>query len=113
MPFIKVKTNVSVSVEQADTVKSAFGTAITLIPGKSENWLMVEIESEKMLWFKGSKAAAAIAEVSLFGAASPDALNKLTGQITAALNKNLSIPSDRIYVSYHTTPNWGWNGSNF
>ena len=36
MPFINVKTNVSVSNEQKISIKSAMGKAITAIPGKSE-----------------------------------------------------------------------------
>ena len=54
MPFINVKTNVSVTEDKAESIKSLFGQAITAIPGKSEAWLMVEIESERRLWFKGN-----------------------------------------------------------
>ncbi|MCR5305934.1 MAG: hypothetical protein K6E36_05475 [Oscillospiraceae bacterium] len=113
MPFINVKTNVPVSAEQAEQVKSAFGSAITAIPGKSEGWLMVGIEGGSMLWFKGTDKPAAMTEVSLYGSASPNSLNQLTAKITEVLSGSLGIPSDRIYVSYHATPNWGWNGSNF
>lgn len=38
MPFINVKTNQTISAEQAETIKSQLGTAITAIPGKSEGW---------------------------------------------------------------------------
>lgn len=113
MPFINVKTNASVSGEQAETIKSALGKAISAIPGKSEGWLMVGIEPDSLLWFKGSDQPAAMTQVSLFGSASSNAMNTLTANITGILTDTLGIPSDRIYVSYQTTPNWGWNGSNF
>ena len=113
MPFINVKTNASVSAEQAEQIKSALGSAITAIPGKSEGWLMVGIEDEAKLWFKGTDKPAAMTEVSLYGSASPNALNQLTAKITDILTNTVGIPADRIYVSYHATPNWGWNGSNF
>ena len=58
MPFINIKTNVSVSDEQKTSIKSAMGRAITAIPGKSEGWLMVGIEPEYNLWFKGDDAPA-------------------------------------------------------
>jgi phenylpyruvate tautomerase PptA (4-oxalocrotonate tautomerase family) len=51
--------------------------------------------------------------VSLYGSASGNALSTLTAHITGILTDTLGIPSDRIYVSYMCTDNWGWNGSNF
>ena len=113
MPFINVKTNQKVSAAQADAIKSQLGKAITAIPGKSEGWLMVGIEGEQMLWFKGTDAPAAMVQVSIFGSASSNALGTLTAHITGILNDSLGIPSDRIYVSYASTNDWGWNGSNF
>ena len=113
MPFINVKTNAQVKDNKKESIKSALGKAITAIPGKSEGWLMVGIEPEYDLWFKGSDAPAAMVEVSVYGSASPSAYNALTSEITDILNLNLSISPDRIYVKYFETPNWGWNGSNF
>lgn len=113
MPFINLKTNVKVQEETCEAVKSAFGEAITTIPGKSESWLMVGIDDEKKLYFKGSPEAAAMIEVSIFGNASNKDFELLTGRITDIVSDNLSIPSDRIYVKYECIDHWGWNGSNF
>lgn len=113
MPFIHVKTNQTVSAEQADMIKSQLGTAITAIPGKSEGWLMVGLEDGMRLYFKGNDAPAAMVSVSIYGTASGNALNTLTAHITGLLTDVLGIPSDRIYVSYSATDHWGWNGANF
>ena len=112
MPFINVKTNASVEADKKQSIKTAMGKAITAIPGKSENWLMVGIQGGYDLWFKGSDAPAAMVEVSVYASASPSAYSALTAEITDVLNINLGISPDRIYVSYCETPNWGWNGSN-
>lgn len=113
MPFINVKTNVKVEAPACDTVKSALGQAITAIPGKSEGWLMVGIEDEYKLYFKGNAEPAAMVEVSVFGNASSGSLANLTERITDIIKDQLSISPDRIYVKYELTNNWGWNGSNF
>lgn len=113
MPFINVKTNTSLSADKKQDIKSALGRAITAIPGKSEGWLMVGIEADYDLWFKGSDAPAAMVEVSVFGSASPSAYDNLTGQITDIVTSAAGVPADRVYVKYFETPNWGWNGSNF
>ena len=112
MPFINVKTNVSVNKEKMDAIKSQLGQAITAIPGKSENWLMVGIEPDYALYFQGSDAPAAMVEVQLYGNAGNGA-DALTGKICNILNTELSIPVNRTYVSYFGTANWGWNGGNF
>lgn len=113
MPFIGVKVNTAVSKAQADAVKSALGQAITALPGKSEQWLMVGIEPDAILYFQGSDAPAAMVEVTVYGSASPAACDALTGKICGILETQLSIPAGRIYVRYGDTPNWGWNGGNF
>lgn len=112
MPYINVKTNVAVSKETETAIKSSLGNAITAIPGKSEGWLMVGIEPEHILYFRGDNSPAAMVEVSIYGNASSNSLSVLTSNITGILIDNLGISSDRIYVSYMSTDNWGWNGSN-
>ena len=113
MPFINVKTNVPAPQDKKESIKSALGKAITAIPGKSEGWLMVGMEAEYDLWFKGSDDPAAMVEVSVYGGASASAYSNLTAKVTDILNSELGISPDRIYVKYFETSNWGWNGSNF
>ncbi|MCD8096351.1 MAG: hypothetical protein LUE12_09560 [Ruminococcus sp.] len=113
MPFINVKTNVSVSKEKEIAVKSALGEAITTIPGKSEAWLMVGIEPDYSLYFKGTDEPAALVEVSVYGKANPTAFDALTAEICEILGQQLSVDASRIYVKYAATADWGWNGSNF
>ena len=112
MPFVNVKTNVDVK-EKCEIVKAELGQAITAVPGKSEGWLMVGIEDNYKLYFRGTDEPAAMVEVSIFGNPSENALETLTSHITGIITRNLGISSDRVYVCYASTPNWGWNGSNF
>lgn len=113
MPFIRVSANVTVSDGQAQQIQKMLGQAIPVLPGKSEQWLMVEVRSDAALWLAGSDEPAAIAEVSLYGAAPAQAYDTLTGRITDILDSTLDIAPDRVYVKYAETEHWGWNGSNF
>ena len=113
MPFVNVKTNAAVSAEKEENIKSALGQAITAIPGKSEGWLMVGIEPEYKLWFKGTSDPAAMVSVAIYGSADRAAKNKLTGKISEILGDELGISPSRIYVSFAETADWGWNGANF
>lgn len=114
MPHISTKTNLKLSKDKYEAIKTKFGKAIELLPGKSENWLMVSFEDESNLYFKGKNdSPIAFVEVSLFGKASKDAYNNLTREITNILNDELNIQPDCIYVKYNEVSTWGWNGSNF
>lgn len=114
MPFIDVKTTVTMDEDKKEAVKSKLGTAIGLIPGKSEGWLMVGIQDNYCLYFQGNQnAPSAFVQVEVYGSENKAAFDKLTGEICNILNTELAISKDRIYVSYMSTPNWGWNGGNF
>ena len=113
MPFIQVSTNREVSLEKEEKIKTALGKAITLIPGKSETWLMVNIRGDENLYFQGKKDPCAFVEVKLYGGENAKAFSELTSEVTSLLSSTLGIEQQRIYVSYFTTHHWGYSGSNF
>lgn len=111
MPFIEVKTNQTIADKAA--LKSALGEAITAIPGKSEAWLMVELEDKKDMYFKGSDEPCAMFEIAVFGKASDDAYDDLTNRICDISEKMLNVSADRTYVKYSEIEHWGFNRFNF
>lgn len=113
MPYIHVQTNVPVTAAEADTLKTRLGQAITALPGKSEQWLMVRVEPECSLWFAGSDAPCAMVDVSVYGGAPSDAYETFTARVCDILDGVLSLPPKRVYIKYSETPDWGWNGGNF
>lgn len=114
MPFINSKISTKISDEQETKLKEALGQAISVIPGKSESWLMVGFEDDYKLYFKGDNSKpAAFVDVSVFGQDNPLAFDKLAGEICRIYKDVLGISPDRVYVKYSSTSNWGWNGGNF
>lgn len=113
MPFISTKTTESINSEKRELIKSKLGKAIELIPGKTENWLMLSFDDNCSMYFKGSsESPLAFVEVKLLGSASRSAYENLTEAITSILNEELGIKSDCIYIKYEECETWGWNGSN-
>ena len=53
MPFINSKVNVPLTEEVKEALKTKLGQAISLIPGKSENWLMVALRITVLSILKG------------------------------------------------------------
>ena len=114
MPFINSKVNVTLSKDEKEQLKSKLGTAISLIPGKSESRLMVNLEEGCSLYFKGDKEEKlAFVEVKLFGKASPSDYYRLTAEICKIYGEGFGIAGDKIYVKYEEVEHWGFNGRNF
>ena len=112
MPYIKIRTNKLIDENKIDNIKSKLGEDISIL-GKSEDWLMVDIENNNNMFFKGNKDDMAYVEVKLYGRSDSSHYNIMTDAISKNINSNLGISPDRIYVSYFETTNWGWNGKNF
>lgn len=114
MPFINSRVSTAITPEQEEEIKNRLGKSISLIPGKSEQWLMVGFQDNYHLYFRGSsEEPAAFIEVQVFGDENPPAFEKLTGAITDIFCEVLHLHADHIYVKYEAVSSWGWNGSNF
>lgn len=113
MPYIDVTTNVSLEKAEIEALKSDLGEAISLIPGKSESWLMVNVTESSNLFFKGSDAPCAMFDVSIFGSADSSAYDALTKRICSISGERLNVSPDRTYVKYSEYSRWGWNNMNF
>lgn len=114
MPYINIKTNKKVSVEEEALLRQKFGEAISIFPGKSESWLMFLLEDGCKMAFKGkTESSMAFVEIKLYGEVNPAASRKMTGRACEILKDVLAISPDQVYVRYEATENWGWNGDNF
>ena len=114
MPFIDSKISVKITKEQETELKTRLGQAISIIPGKSENWLMAGFEDDYHLYFRGDNSEPmAFIEVRIFGAPNKDAFSRMTAEITKIFGDVLSIAPDHMYINYSATSDWGWNGGNF
>lgn len=114
MPYISTMVNVEISKEKEDSIKSKYGKAIELIPGKSERALMLSFQDNCRLYFGGnSNMPIAFVEVKIYGQSTKEAYNNLTSEISKILEDELNIPQKNIYVKYDEIFNWGCNGNNF
>ena len=57
MPVIHTHVSVKTTPEQREALKAAYGKAITVVPGKSEGWLMCPFEDDMPIYFGGSDDA--------------------------------------------------------
>lgn len=113
MPYIATQVSCPLTHDTEKTLKAAFGEAISSLPGKTEEYLMLSFTERARLWFGGSDAPAAMIEVSVFGSFPHAAAGELAARLTGAVSDTLLIPRDRIYVKFSSTSEWGWGGEMF
>jgi phenylpyruvate tautomerase PptA (4-oxalocrotonate tautomerase family) len=111
MPFIGVRTAQKLMAPQKQAVKEGLGQLISLIPGKSEEKLMIAIEDAQDLYFRGEeKASAAFVEVRLKDKAEFADKAKFTEGVFALLEEKAGIAKDNAYVNFLEFDCWGSRG---
>lgn len=114
MPFINSKVNVKTTTEQQKELKTRLGQAIAIIPGKSEAWLMVNLEDDQKMFFRGDDSEPlAFISVNCYGSPDEDAFNQMTAELTRIYGEVLGVKPDHMYIKYDASMYWGWNGRNF
>ncbi|MBQ1616088.1 MAG: hypothetical protein II086_02425, partial [Ruminococcus sp.] len=64
MPFINVKTNAALSGDKKLAIENKLSDAISLIPGKSDRYLMLAVEDNvSMMFHRDTDCAIAMVEV--------------------------------------------------
>lgn len=114
MPYINSKLTVKISQHEKEHLKSKMGEIIAVIPGKSEEWLMLSFEDNETIYFRGNKMEkAAFIEVKIFGTTEREYKNKVTDLICCLYETELNIPKDSIYITFSEVKDWGFNGELF
>ena len=114
MPFISTKTNKPIADATARALKEAYASAIELLPGKTEKWLMLSFEGDTKMAFHGDMdTPMAFLTVSLVGGAPDSAYDALTKRLCEIMGDVLGIAADMVYVKYEEVDHWGWNNINF
>ncbi len=114
MPYISTKTNIDLAKDKRDALAARYGKIISLVPGKTERWLMLSFDDKVPMYFGGkSDKPMAYIEMSIFGEASYSVYDKLTAAVCEAVSAETGIAPADIYVKYEEAEHWGWNGSNF
>jgi phenylpyruvate tautomerase PptA (4-oxalocrotonate tautomerase family) len=116
MPLIQLETSHDLSDQ--DKRQSLVKTLSRLTAegtGKSERYVMASIRDRVAMTFGGQVDPCALVTIKSIGGLNPTVNQTLARQITEALEAELAIPQDRIYLTFEelAPTHWGWNGKTF
>ncbi|WP_312281935.1 phenylpyruvate tautomerase MIF-related protein [Oscillibacter sp.] len=111
MPYIGINTSKRLSDTQKDTLKTALGEKISLIPGKTERMLMVDISDGRTMYLAGEQRDLAYVDVKCFGSAEFAHRKAFTEAAFEVVQQTTRLPQDGIYLTYSEFENWGMQGT--
>jgi len=116
MPLIQLDTSCDLS--DADKRESLAKTLSRLAAegiGKPERYVLASVRDNVAMVFGGEDGPCALVTVKSIGGLSKAVNQTMAGQVGEALERELGIPPDRIYLTFEelAPTHWGWNGSTF
>lgn len=114
MPYIQARLSIKLDDNQKNDVQSKLTDVVSAAFSKPKNYIMTEIQDECSLYMAGNKVEkGAYISISLLGSAAKDKCNAVTQKVCDMLNSDYGISGSGVYITYHPTELWGWNGMMF
>ena len=114
MPLVKIQTSVEIDDGQKEDILKHISRCAAEITGKPETYLMVFMESGSAC-MAGKVGPAAFIDMRAIGGLNDSVNNRLSEQLCSVMEDRLSIPPDRVYITFTDVAagNWGWDRKTF
>lgn len=109
MPYIDCQMTKKIGNDQKIQLEKYFGKSIELFPGISEEVLMVGIEDNLSMYFKGVPADASFVSVKIFRPAleeNPD-YSVVSKDMIEGISQITGTNADNIYITFEPVDHWG------
>ena len=116
MPLIELDTSCELSDAKKKTaLAKALSRLVAEGTGKPEQYVMACVREKVAMTMAGETGPCALVTVKAIGGLSGAVNRALSGSLAAALQEELAIPADRLYVTFQelAPTNWGWNAKTF
>lgn len=112
MPYISVNVTKVLTDTQKDAIKSKLGEKISVIPGKSEKALMIDISDGHTIYMAGVRCEnTAYIDVKIYGSTEFQYRKAFTEAVFEAIAQAVDIPKDGMYLTFSEFENWGMKGT--
>ncbi len=111
MPYISIKTSVTLTMSQENQIVEELGKLITIIPGKAQERLMVRLEDNQLMYFQGNQGDILMFDIKTFGKAPTEAKEQFAQESFKMLERITRVPLKNMFLNISETDNWGTNGN--
>ena len=114
MPYIHIRLSINLDDSQKNDLQTKVTDIVGVTFSKPKNYIMAEIVDGCSLYMAGNKLdKAAYLSIGMLGAAPKDKCNIVTQSVCEILSSEFGINGSNVYITYHPTELWGWNGMMF
>ena len=114
MPYIQARLSIKLDENQKNDLQKKLTEVTSSALSKPKAYIMTEIEDNKSLYMAENKLdKGAYISIKMLGSTTKPACQILTNNICDVLASDYGIDGSNVYVTYHPTDLWGWNGSMF
>ena len=107
MPYLSMRVSRKLNEEERKTLEEEAGRLIALLPGKSEEGLMVDIDDGAGMRFRGvSGADCMYVDVRMYLASPHESKVKLADALLEAIRATTGIGADDVYMTFSEYPHW-------
>lgn len=110
MPFITFKTTKTLTLNQEKLLKDRVGRLITIFPQKSEEQLMIHIEDNQVMYFKGQEIECMKIDCQLFYHVDLSYKKQFVEELMKSVEEITKIPTFCQYMTMSEYDHWGRNG---
>lgn len=111
MPYIALNTSLDLTEAQKTAIKTAFGQHITLIQGKEERLLMIDIACNHSMYFAGEQRDLAFVQLKCYGEIDFAYKKLFTEAVFKTLMEETILGVHDIYVNCADEMVWGTRGT--
>lgn len=110
MPFISFTTTKTLTLHQEVSLKKITGELISLLPNKSEKSLMIHIEDNQVMYFRGEELECMKIEVQLYRHIDLQYKKEFVKKLMKEVENITHIPVSQQYLTIEEYDHWGMNG---
>lgn len=110
MPFIRFTTTKTLTLHQEKELKRVAGELITLLPGKKEENLMLHIEDNQVMYFRGKEMDCMKIQCQLFHHIDVEYQQQFVRELSKEIERITHIPVSQQYLAIEEYDHWGKNG---
>lgn len=114
MPYLKLETNQQISPDSNQQHLKALSQGVAEMLGKSENYVMITLESAQPMFFAGNDQPTAFVELKSLGLPEEQTAS-FSSTLCQLIETQMGISKERIYIEFSGPARhmWGWNGKTF
>ena len=110
MPYVHIHMAQKLSDDQRETLKARVGQLIEILPGKSEQVLMLRFDDAQQMYYRGVPENCVYVNICLYLMSPDEKKEEFAHGLAAALTEIAGIDPSNMFISFSEYNNWFSHG---